>query len=104
MAHEGEAAQVVGDEPLAHPVDMAFVGVVGHCSGFVAATKADEVWCNHPMTGSFKNGHHRAIEVRPTWFAVHAQHGGSGVARASVVVRNSQGVLVLCYIGVSRAI
>ena len=104
MAHECEAAQVVGDEPLAHPVDVAFIGVVGYSSGFIAAAKANEVWCDHAMTSRREDGHHGAIQVRPTWFAMHAQHGGGGVAWASVVVRHPQGVLVLRYIGVSRVV
>jgi len=101
LAHEREVAQVVREQPLAHPRHVSFIGVVAGGSGFVAATEADEVGRDDTVPVGHELRDHLAVEIRPARFAVHAQHDVLGVARALVDVRDAQHGAVLVHVGIA---
>ncbi len=83
----------VAKEQLAHPADMACVGVVALLGWFVAATETHQVGGDHPMPGRNEHGDHVAVEVAPGGLTVHQQYRG-GIGRALVEVVHPHGATV----------
>jgi hypothetical protein len=90
LAEEGDVPQIEPvEEGLAHPLDVAGVGVVGALRGLVAAAEADEVRDDDPVPGLHEGRDHGAVQVAPGGLAVHEQHR-RGVAGSLVEVVDPQ--------------
>ena len=89
LAHQCEMTQVVGDQPLTHPVDVTLVGVVRGERGFVATSEPHQVRRHHAVTGRHQHRNHLSIQEAPRGFAVHAQDGVRGVLRTRLHVSHA---------------
>jgi hypothetical protein len=76
-------------EPVVHPHDEAFVAVVGHLGGLVAAAESRQVGHDHAVTGRHEHRHHVAVQVTPARFPVHQEDGLGGILRALVDVMDA---------------
>ena len=90
LPEERDVTQVeVIEQQLAHPLDVAGVGVVALLGRLVAAPESHQVGGDHPVSGGNQRGDHVAVQVAPRWLAVH-QQDRRGVGRPLVEVVHPQ--------------
>jgi hypothetical protein len=75
LSEERDLPQVVRFQPRAHPIDVAFVGVVRLFGRFVGFSEAYEVQRDDPVPASGQTVDHTAVEERSGRLAVEQQNG-----------------------------